>query len=49
VTAPSTHAVRPLGDTRHEAPTTARGFDIDGSELLDSESWLLLPADLDIE
>jgi len=45
---PSTHVVRPLWDAEHGAPTTDREFDVDGSGLLDSEAWILLPADLDI-
>lgn len=49
VTAPSTHVVRPLEDTERGDSFTDPEFDGDGSGLLDSEEWLLLPADLDIE
>lgn len=50
VTDSTTHVVRPLGSHRHEdSSPIQQNFDTNGLDLVNSEDWLLLPADLDIE
>lgn len=46
----STQVVRPLGpEGETDEPTSEDAWSLDGRSLTDSDNWLLMPADLDIE